>query len=208
MRQRALGAFGVAVFACGCLVLVWTTVMAFCRGEWWRPTESPPVDTYDLIMDVSAFPDGWEVWHGPAPIPERERGERESLYVAFHYKGLDPTMVGAHHKVYRYRDEGKAAWMYSAFSEEEFLPWHTTTPWAIPDGWSYESRVADYFKFACVEEVFVTPYWTCTALSQYGQYISVFATDLSPEYMTLEDIERILLALDERMAFYLKIDTE
>jgi len=41
-------------------------------------------------------------------------------------------------------------------------------------------------------------------MARYDEYISVFDTIMSPEYMTLNDLEKVLRAIDERMARYLK----
>jgi len=160
---------------------------------------------YDLMIDASVFPQSWELWHGPDPIPEQERRERESLYVVFRYEGLEPGIVGARHAVFRYRNEADAA---TSFSRHGFLNRHVITPWAVPDEWSYESPFADRFKFACAEIDILGSYWRCEAVGQHDEFISVFYTVLSPEYMTLEDVERILVAIDERMAFYLGKDTQ
>ena len=37
-------------------------------------------------------------------------------------------------------------------------------------------------------------------MARYDEYISVFDTIMSPEYMTLKDLEGVLKAIDERMA--------
>ena len=80
------------------------------------------------------------------------------------------------------------------------------TPWAVPEGWFYQSRAADRLKFACAQldmGPVGPPEWRCKAVAQYHGYISALNSTLSPECMTLEDLERILVAIDERMAFYL-----
>jgi hypothetical protein len=37
-------------------------------------------------------------------------------------------------------------------------------------------------------------------MARYDEYISVFSTTVSPEFMTLKNLEGILRAVDERMA--------
>lgn len=201
MKNSALASFVAVLLAC-------MTLTTLCTPREPPRTTTGPVDIHDLMIDASVFPRGWQVWHGPGAIPERERGERDSLYVVFHYEGLEPTSVGAHQAMFRYADGQDAANVYSAFCDDEFLPWNMVTPWAVPEEWSYESPVADRFRFACGEKDFLGPYWTCKAVGQYGTYISLFTTDLSPDYMRLEDIERIMAGIDERMAFYVEENTE
>lgn len=168
-------------------------------------TRTPPVEPSALLIDTSVFPEGWHLWRGPQAIPEREQGERESYYVTFRYEGLEPGVVGARHEALRYRNELEAA---DSFSKHGFLNRHVITPWAVPDEWSYESPVADRSKFACAEIDILGSYWRCEAVGQYDEFISVLYTLLSPQYMTLEDLEGILVAIDERMAFYLEEDAE
>ncbi len=190
-----------ALFACVAVAALST----FLRG--WPKTRTHPVDIYDLMTDVSAFPqEGWDVGVGPAPKPERERGEIESIYVEFWHESFEQAIGGTWHDVFRYRNELEAG---RNFSKHRFLNRHIITPWAVPQEWSYESPVAHRFKFACAEvDVFGRPDWTCQAVAQYDEYTSVFHTRLGPEYMMLEDVERILVAIDDRMAFYLEEDRE
>jgi hypothetical protein len=194
-------ALGCQVF----LMIACVGLTTLCTAREPPKTRTPPVELYALLVDASVFPEGWQLWRGPQPIPEQERGERESYYVTFRYEGLEPGIVGASHEAFRYRNEIEAA---NSFSRHGFLNRHVITPWALPDEWSYESPVADRFKFACAEVDILGSYWICEAVGQYDEFISVFYTLLSPEYMTLEDVERILVAIDDRMAFYLEKDTE
>ena len=204
-RKRALNCVGL-LFACMVLATLCTVVSV------WPKTRTRPVDMHDLMVDVSVFPQGWYVFFGPVTIPERaRRGERESLYVVFYPEGFESGIDGAHHEVYRYRNETDAAIaFYSDFLGNEFpnLRDAMITPWAVPEEWSYESSTADRFKFACAELDILRRFRDCTAVAQYEEYISVFSTDVSPEYMTLEDLGGILKAIDERMALYLAEDGE
>ncbi len=203
------------VFGCGVLLFACVVLTTLCTASTRPKTRMPPVDIYDLMMDVSLFPEGWRLWLGPVHPPERaqgEHGEIEMLYIQFYPEGLDRNIHGADHRVFRYLNELVAAVaFYLDFSGGQFLPWHMITPWALPEEWSYESPIADRFKFACGEvdmNGLGPPQMTCTAVAQHDECISVFSTELSPEYMTLEDVERILIAIDERMASYLEKDAE
>jgi hypothetical protein len=173
----------------------------------WPVTRARPVATEDLLIDVSTFPRGWYNPFDAEPIPEREYGEQESLYVGFAHEGLPPYTVGASHTVYRYRNELDAAILYTLeFSEKRFANHYMITPWAVPEGWSHESTVAQRFKFACGEVDSVPPESVCEGVAQYDEYISVFTAELSGQYMTLEQMRSILVAIDERMVLYLRED--
>ncbi|MBC7264515.1 MAG: hypothetical protein H5T64_09220 [Chloroflexi bacterium] len=195
MKKRTLGCVGL-LFACVALMFFYIVIYG-------RPkTRAQPVNMYDLMVDVSAFPQGWDVEFGPSHPPPRKhlRGESEGLYVQF-ARGFDH---GAMHIVCRYTNDLTATVSFYVDNEFPNLREAMITPWAVPEGWSYESPVADRFKFACAELEILGRFRSCSAVAQYGEYISVFRSKVSPEYMTLQDLERILKAIDERMAQHLK----
>jgi hypothetical protein len=211
MMKNWVAAGLVAVLVpCGMLLFVCAALMALYGLRVWPATRTPPVDMHDLMSDVSAFPQNWRLCLGPVHLPKRvhaEHGEREMLMVDFDADGMGGRHYGAYHRVFRYRNGLDATMVfYLDFYRGEFLPWHMVTGWAVPQEWSYESLVADRFRFACGEvemSPLGPPTWECTAVAQYDEYVSVFHTDLAAEYMTLEDIERILAAIDDRMALHL-----
>lgn len=199
MKKRTLGCIGL-LFACVVLMFFYVAIYGQLK------TRAQPVDMYDLMVDISTFPQGWEVEFGPSHPPPRKhlRGETEGLYLQFDARGFD---AGAMHVVCRYKNDVQAT--VSFYVDNEFPKRDTViTPWAVPEEWSYESPIADRFKFACAELVILDRFQSCKAVAQYDEYISVFRTHVSPEYMTLEDVERILKAIDERMALYLAEDGE
>jgi hypothetical protein len=51
-------------------------------------------------------------------------------------------------------------------------------------------------------------YRSCQAVAQYAEYISFLNSYVGPQSITLGDLERVLIAIDERMALYLGEDTE
>jgi hypothetical protein len=207
VKKTALGCV-VLLVACLLLCVVFRTLrtaigVATARRQ--------PVDIYDLVIDASVFPPSWYTCLGPLRPPERARGDRleqDMLYAGFCPVGFDQGIGGAQHAVFDYGDElgGAIAFRWD-FSRHEFSNRYTVSPFAVPEQWSYRSPVADRFKFACAEvEPFGEdrPVLSCEALAQYDEYISLFSAQLS--HMTLEDLERILVAIDERMALYLGED--
>jgi hypothetical protein len=195
--------FGLPLLTC----LVVTSALTVLRV--WPVNRARPVATEDLLIDLSVFPRGWYDPFDPEPIPEREYGEQDSLYVGFAHEGLPPYTVGASHTVYRYRNELDAAILFTLeFSGKGFANHYMITPWAVPEGWSYTSTVAQRFTFACGEVDFVVPKPTCKAIAQYDEYISVFRSELSPDYMTLPQAQAVLAAIDERMSLRLGKDAK
>lgn len=199
-RERVLG------YAAALLIIVALTTSCVVASIWPK-TRAGPVNMSDLMIDVSAFPPDWHPSFEPCPIPVRfHRGERESLYVEFNCGNLEPGLVGARHEVFRYRNEldGFIAF-YSDFAGREFpdLGEQMITPWTVPEEWSYESSVADRFRFACAEIDVLGRHLRCHAVGQYDEFISVFSARVSPECLTLGSVEQVLRAIDERMALYL-----
>ena len=202
-RKACALAFGLLLCSCCGLATAFTVLRA------WPVTRPETVDTERLLIDASAFPLGWYRAFDAEPIPKREYRERQSLSVGFAHEGLQPYTLGASHTVYRYRNELDSAILYTLeFSGKGFPDHIMIAGWVIPEEWSYQSAVADRFRFACGEVDSVPAKWTCKAVAQYDEYISVFRTELSPDYMTHEDLERILVAIDERMALYLGKEME
>jgi hypothetical protein len=191
----------------GCTVILMVCVAAVsaCTALSSQPvTRTPAVDTYDLMLDLSVSPSGWTACAGPEPLPKRERGETESLLVWFCPPDFD-GVGGTHQEMYKYRNELEATWAYNPeFQAREFPTYNMTTPWAVPDEWSYQSPVADQFRFACGEQD-SGPYLTtvCVAIARYDEYVSVLVTHPSRDNVTLDEVERLVMAIDERMAQHL-----
>ncbi len=158
---------------------------------------TPAVDMRDLMLDAAALPPGWRVVRGPEPLPKRSWGD-ENLSVGFQAPGEKGF---AYHYVFKFRNAASA--MYGHFwilRIGHLLPvgWEARQ---IPAEWTYQSPLADDWQFGCVDYSVTT---SCGAIARYNEYISVFETSMSS--MTLEDLEHVLRAIDERMARYLKGD--
>jgi hypothetical protein len=133
----------------------------------------------------------------------------ESLLVWFCPPDFD-GVGGTHQEVYKYRTELEASWEYEReFQAREFPKYNMISPWALPEEWSYESPVADQFTFACGEPE-LRPYeaTVCVAVARYDEYISVLVTHPTPDGITLGEVERLVRAIDERMALYLGNNTQ
>jgi hypothetical protein len=205
MTGKKACAFAFGLLLCSCCALA----TGFTVLRMWPLSREPAVNTQQLLIDASAFPPGWYTAFDAEPIPKPEYGERESLHVGFGHEGLEPYRAGASHRVYRYRNELDAAIVYTLLFSGRGFPNHImTTPWDVPEEWSYQSPIADHFRFECGELDSEPPEWICETVARYDEYVSVFGSELSPDYMTLEDVERILVAIDERMALHLGKDVE
>jgi len=122
----------------------------------------------------------------------------ENLVVEFRAPGEKGF---AYHHVFKFRNAASA--MYGHFwilRLGDVLPprWESRQ---IPPEWTYQSPIANDWQFGCVD---YSKAMKCGVIARYNEYISVFDTSTSPEHMTLKDLERVLRAIDERMARYLK----
>lgn len=198
------------VRVCALMLLVCAAAVTTCTTLRSQPvTTSPALDMRDLMLDLSASPRGWAACAGPERLPKRERGELDSLLVWFCPPGFD-GVGGTHQELYKYRNELVASWVYEAqFHAREFPRYNMISPWAVPDEWSYESPVADRFRFACGQQD-GGPYPTsvCVSIAQYDEFVSVLVTHPSRDGITLGEVERLVIAIDERMALHLGKDAQ
>ena len=51
-------------------------------------------------------------------------------------------------------------------------------------------------------------YRSCQAVAQYGEYICFLNSYVGPQSMTLRDLERVLTAIDDKMALHLGESTD
>jgi hypothetical protein len=202
-----------ALLACLVLLLTCAGLTAVRQAVRRATARTERIDMLDLMLDVSVFPEEWERCIGPTQQPEHLRPERHAS--EFWFVGFCPTrserfeqgIDGAEHDVFRYGNPLEAATVfYGTFLREDFSNRYTASPWSVPEAWSYQSDTADGFRFACAEIESLDlrrRVMTCLTLAQYAEYVSSFSTTLDPEYMTLEQLERVLVAIDERMAQHL-----
>ena len=194
MSKRRLGCLGVLV---AFLILVLSCVVV----NWLSGARETPVDMRDLVVDVSAFPEGWVVQIGPYHPPKGKNlaGELEATIVQFE---RPPGSLVTSHRVLRYRNGLQAAVAF--YTTDEFaVRDYNLTPWEVPEGWNYESPTADRFRFACAELEVWDRFVSCRAVAQYDEYVSVFSAHISLQ-LTPEEVEPILRAIDERMDRYLE----
>jgi len=100
--------------------------------------------------------------------------------------------------IYRAADASTAAAGYEDF-QSDFTVRDDQSDWIVPEGISYNSPVADQFRVACAVR-YPSPEERCRFIGQYDVYVVKFHTHMSPELMTYQDLERILLDIDRRMA--------
>jgi len=186
-----MGKMGKKVLLMGMLMLLW----AFLAGCITTPM---PRDCKisSLVIDETAFPPGTMADRLVSPLPGGPipRTAFESAGRSFHYSR---TFGIAVHNVYRYKSANRAAEEFARRIKLEFSSGEHRGPWIKPSDLTYESPIADQFHLACGMD---GNFHTCVVVAQYEEYFVLLNVHMSPEAMTFQDLERLLRAIDERMA--------
>jgi len=195
----------IVILAGCCCVCLWLSA-----GMKSGPYPPPPFPIEDLLLDESLFPEGW---YADEPFDPEERLLARQVAVGLHRGECPYYGLGALHEVYRFSEGAKSA---TGAYPREIAYWFACEevrgggPWRIPTELPYQSPVADQFRFECCTYE-RTGSITCRAAGLYGRYIILFSVDLEPDYpvcMDFTDVERLLVTIDERMAFYGQQETD
>jgi len=170
------------------------------------PHRTPAFPIQDVLLDESVFPEGFRAVR---PFDPEDRLPAEQVARHFLTEKCHPLMVGAGQQVYRFYGGAQSA---AEAYPQEIAIWLSPNrgDWSIPPELSYESVVADQYRFGCYPEQ-ETATVECQAVGRYGEYIVLFDAELDPDHpecLSFTDLERILVAIDERMALYLGQDTQ
>lgn len=159
----------------------------------------------DLLLDESQLPQGWEAAGEPYDPEERLPAEQTTVDFFMHAPTC-PTSLKTGHYVYRFIGGAGCADMgYRSETPLWFAPMPGWGPWSASAELSYESTLADRFRLNCCTRQ-GSNVQTCQAVGQYKEYVVRFHTSIDPQHadcMSFSDLEGILVAIDERMAFYL-----
>ena len=162
-----------------------------------RPaTPTPQVPLDELLIDNTAYPR----WNQPRPDERggasdailNDNNDLENIYRSFNYRGISSS-----YSIWRYRSEEDAEEQYRSlrnnyYGEEEHDQFQ-------PEEIIYTSTVTSNTITFC-NEMWDTTAVFCYTIGQYGVYVSKFATDVDHEYMTYEDLERILAEIDHTIS--------
>ena len=172
------------------------------------PPRGFPIE--DLLLDELAFPEAWEVGGDPYNPEDRLPAEQIALTL-FADASECPTSLITAHDVYRFYGGARCADMgYRTKTLAWFTTWEGYDSWSPPTELSYQSPVASRFRLDCCTRQGGS-LSICQAVGQYEEYVVRFHTSVDPghpECMSFVDLERILAAIDERMALYLGKDTQ
>jgi len=181
----------IVLICCSSIITIWALPRLL------PPTyRAYPINLSNLLISIEVFPPGWQLEGIPEGEPQRSDLDwgKENMVARFQLRGHKGY---ATHYIFEFKNEASARYGLFWIKRQGFL-----TPLTInsPDGWTYQSPFADEWIFGCTDEV------SCTSLTRYNEFISVFRTSIDPQYMSFADLEVILRAIDGKMNKYLKID--
>jgi hypothetical protein len=154
----------------------------------------------ELLLDPRWFPPTWKVTSGPKSAIQNRR-QIDGAYLSLQIQ--EPLLLVAQHEIFRYRSKQEARNEFTRQMPEEFFQATVVVPWQVPSELPYTSPIADQFRFACAVINLKGRTLLCNAFGQYDEYLSTFSVAMDPKHMTFADLERILQAIDGRMAYYL-----
>jgi hypothetical protein len=195
-REKLLGFLALALFS--------GALLTGC-GDVCHP--NPRLERlFSLFIHTTDLPSGWHREGGGIGDRDREGEGIISRWVSF--RGVPekvfPTVL-AWQELIDYPDLDQATSAYGEIMEEEF----PVEEWIWPEQIQFESK-ADQFHLACLErrvdihgeidERFRGSYH-CRAVGRYGSLISVLhANVFKDQWLTFEDLQRLLEAADTRLA--------
>lgn len=152
----------------------------------------------DMLVDESAFPEGWSVSKkGPqltsAPFGAFPLVEGASLY-------FEAPSGTAHETISHFLYLSESEELFERQLSTEFVVGEYGARWVAPEELTYQSFVADEFYYRCSLDECAP---MCRMLGRYERYIVRFNVRMSPDFMTYQNFEYTLQAIDAQMAHYL-----
>jgi hypothetical protein len=158
----------------------------------------------DLLFDDSIVPAGWEFVEANEVSPGVDEGQTSGAYKTY-YNALIPYWARLGETVYRYAKVSQARWHYGRMQKEIFndQAYYNTTPWQSPSEFTFSSQSANQWRFGCAGSAFIHENDVdCIYLAQYEEFtvMMTFANQVNgQESLSLEDIQRIVTHVDERV---------
>ena len=172
------------------LLLLLLITIGYCRYHFTdkRPQRSCPVES--LILDEELLPPGHyaDTYSIHPPLGSRTKVHPD----VFHTNLMRSTikLSAGHPKSWRRKNSTTGSEFHFAVDENE-------GPWERPEEIDYVSPIADNYEFACGKS---NVYHKCALVATYDEYFVRFQAQVSKGGITLEMVEEMLIAMDQRMA--------
>jgi|CXWL01.1.fsa_nt_gi hypothetical protein len=158
------------------------------------------IPAIDFLLEANMLPAGWEASPCDTSLCRDGGGGDTAAERDFYL----PNAPGhALQEVYRFSDERAASDKFKVYMEGNFNESEVRqpfVPFAPPQEITFKSQVADEYYFACGVDVIPQ----CKMLARYQNYFVYFyfdhATEQEPGGLTYAEIERVLEALEGKVA--------
>jgi hypothetical protein len=174
----------------------WIVILLVLMGC--NSTIQPDIALDSLLIDLSAMPPDWYIASTNNRAFEEDFNYERTADISL----TNPTYLGGGHAVFQFRSERQAARIFERQLRREFNSSSVAseTPWQIPPELPYTSEVADQFHFACHISNINGLSEICKMMGQYDNYLVILSIHMTPDYMTYADLEKVLEAVDKKMA--------
>lgn len=148
----------------------------------------PTIKLVDLLISSEAMPVGWKSFE----VFSDEYDDLCYINCAIvQFSPVDENKVYAEQSVYIYNSAEEAERNYKNL----LAPLQLGT---APINWSYRSNVAIQSNFACYKHQGKS-FPSCSWIALYGKYLAEFYTELLPDKMSLDDLEKVIYHIDTKM---------
>jgi len=195
MSKRQMGCIG-----CLFIVLFGSLVLGSCVRRYLQPTQRKPELSirHFLESQLEALPPGWTLGKADIWTDTDFTWAQWAVAVNFKYK---KSLHFAGEEIHVFPNP------YLAQIIERPSPSSVTAGTGyVPMGWTYHPPHADQFEFGCSGGDEVAQPEGCSLILRYEEYVIVFGTSIA-DYMTLEDLKRLLEVIDREMADFLQHST-
>lgn len=197
------------------ILIILIIVISGCAVLWLlRMTTSRTAgQAKNLLIDLSAFPEGWSeesrfsAYNDHYVLQDQNASDWAGVSFAPISTEDNRLYQDADQMVWDFGLSLGAAWEF--YHRFQGLP-TALTPIELPKE-AYTSKVADRFQLICGvvpsgPEFEIKDGWiVCSAVGQYGRFISTFSAPVGNEYdLTFDDLWNILKTIDDRMACQVK----
>ena len=195
---------------------IWIILVLLCNLlTGCQTTKQRDFSDTDLLIDEQVMPENWGFLESAASKELFREGEVSGARIIFQAENSPYYIVRGGEEVYRYSSNSRASWHYKRLSKAFLTPNIAGEAWSKTDEIEFVSSWADQQVIACQEKESI--FWAelggyrkmCKYFAQYDEYIISFGITTSvegQEYITMEEVERIIEAIDQKVGAHLNPD--
>jgi hypothetical protein len=168
--------------------------------------------TYELLIGQEIIPENWRMVEYAQKTLDNE-GQEDGSYIIFQKSDAKFFARGGE-DIYRYDSRNTAQWHYERFRKLYLEKGaYDLSNWETPGDFHFKSTLAENWRFACVQHQEIlrldnsSTSVLCQYLAQYDEFLVSFSIKQQADgqqLISLQDIEKIIKAIDQQMVKYLK----